>query len=85
MADARDLKSRGPQGPCRFKSGPGHHHVASDPSSSAQDFGWEFPLNAASQFISPKAKRASMMQLGEPHTFIVGSGRDCYAENAWLF
>ena len=40
LADARDLKSRGPKGPCRFKSGPGHQIL--DPSTSlrlAQDFG----------------------------------------------
>src|SRR5262245_33319464 len=27
LVDARDLKSRGPQGPCRFESGSGHHEI----------------------------------------------------------
>src|ERR671915_461853 len=26
LVDTRDLKSRGPKGPCRFESGSGHHN-----------------------------------------------------------
>ena len=38
MVDARDLKSRGPRGPCRFESGPGYHRAGMDDAAPvAQD------------------------------------------------
>src|SRR4029077_1815612 len=34
LVDTRDLKSRGPRGPCWFESSSGHHHTHHDDGSS---------------------------------------------------